>query len=39
MAQWLGLGAFTAWAQVQPLFGELTFYKPQGANKKINKII
>ena len=34
MAQWLGLGAFTALAWVQSLVGELRSQKPRGAAKK-----
>ena len=32
--QWLGLGAFTAVAQVQSLVGELRSCKPHGVAKK-----
>ena len=32
--QWLGLGAFTAGAQVQSLLGELRSCKPRSAAKK-----
>ena len=35
--QWLGLGAFTAGAQVQSLVGELKSQKPSGAAKKKKK--
>ena len=36
--QWLGLGAFTAWTQVQSLVGKLKSHKLYGAAKKqINK--
>ena len=34
MVQWLGLGAFTAVAQVQSLVGELRSPKPRGMAKK-----
>ena len=37
MVQWLGLGAFTAVAQVQSLVGELRSCKPCGATKKKKK--
>ena len=37
MAQWLGLGAFTALAQVQSLLGELRSHKPHGGAKIIDK--
>ena len=37
MVQWLGLGAFTAVAQVQSLVGELRSHKPCGAAKKKKK--
>ena len=34
MLQWLGLGAFTAVARVQPLVRELRSHKPHGVAKK-----
>ena len=34
VVQWLGLGAFTAVAQVQSLVGELRSPKPRGMAKK-----
>ena len=34
MVQWLGLGAFTARAQVQSLIGELKSYKLRGTAEK-----
>ena len=33
-AQWLGLGTFTTWAQVQYLMREQRSYKPHGMTKK-----
>lgn len=33
VVQWLGLGVFTAMAQIQPLVGELRFHKPCGEKK------
>lgn len=37
VVQWLGLGVFTAVAQIQPLVGELRFRKPCG-DKKTRKM-
>ena len=35
--QWLGLRAFTAWALVQSLVGELRSHKPRGTAKEGKK--
>ena len=37
MVQWLGLGAFTAVAQIQSLVRELRSHKPRGSAKKKKK--
>ena len=37
MSKGLGLGAFTATAQIQSLLGELSSYKPHGKKKKKKK--
>ena len=37
VAQWLGLGAFTALAQVQSVLGEPRSHKPHGGAKIIDK--
>ena len=34
VVQWLGLSAFTPWAQVQSLVGELRSLKPHGTVRK-----
>ena len=39
MSEGLGLGSFTAMAQIQSLIGELRSYKPHGKKKKKGHLV